>query len=62
MGSLATIDRTGKGPNAAGASVPKRPRDKNSGGEVGDALRSVYQQVVEEDVPSDFRDMLDKLA
>lgn len=39
-----------------------RPRDKESQTRVGDALRSVYREAIDEPVPQDFLDMLDKLS
>lgn len=36
------------------------PKDKKSG-DVGRALRSVYDSTLQEDVPSDFMDLLGKL-
>jgi hypothetical protein len=47
----------------------KRPQGKKPRGarskrdsEVGDALRSIYQKTVHEDVPSEMLDLLDKLG
>lgn len=40
----------------------KKNRDKLQQGHVGDALRSIYQQTVNEDIPDEFRDILGKLA
>jgi len=31
-------------------------------GHVGEALRSIYQQTIEEEVPTEFLDILGKLA
>lgn len=38
-----------------------RPRDGDSQLRIGDALRSVYRQAVDEPIPADFIDLLDKL-
>jgi hypothetical protein len=40
----------------------KKNRDKLQQGHVGDALRSIYQQTVNEEIPDEFRDILGKLA
>ena len=39
------------------AAKPKRPGDS-----VGNALRSVYDETVREDIPDEFRDLLSKLG
>jgi len=57
---------TKKGPasSADGKQSPKSPSRKpakSREGAIGDALRSVYQQTVSEDVPSEFLDLLGKL-
>lgn len=39
-----------------------RPRKKRPTGEVGHALRSAYQRVIEEDVPPEMLDLLGKLG
>ena len=49
----------GRGPTGPDASVPKRRKDK--GGTVGRALRSVYDDTVREEVPTDFLELLRKL-
>jgi hypothetical protein len=46
------------------AKSPRTPRAGSKGkgeGSVGNALRSVYQQTVNEEVPSEFLDLLGKL-
>jgi hypothetical protein len=42
----------------------RRPRTARSvrDSNIGDALRSIYQQTVHEDVPSEMLDLLDKLG
>jgi hypothetical protein len=40
--------------------VPKGPK-KRPGGNVGDALRSVYDRTLNEDIPPDLLDLLGKL-
>jgi hypothetical protein len=37
-------------------------RDKNRHGHVGSSLRSVYEQTVNEEIPSEFLDLLGKLS
>ena len=39
-----------------------RPRKKRATGEVGSALRSAYQRVIEEDIPPEMLDLLGKLG
>ena len=39
-----------------------RPAEGGSGGNVGNALRSVYDQTINEDIPDDILDLLGKLA
>lgn len=44
-------------------SSPPRPKKKRSDTpEVGNALRSIYQRTVEEDIPPDLLDLLGKLG
>jgi hypothetical protein len=40
----------------------KKSRDKTQQGHVGEALRSIYQQTVNEEIPDEFLDILGKLA
>ena len=42
--------------------VPARPRKKRPTGEVGSALRSAYERVIEEDIPPEMLDLLGKLG
>jgi hypothetical protein len=63
MGILATSDNEGKGKSRPqGQGTKKKPNPKASQNQVGDALRSVYQQTIDEEVPQDFLDILGKLA
>ena len=39
-----------------------RKKKRNDGPEVGSALRSVYQQTVDEQIPPDLLDLLGKLS
>jgi hypothetical protein len=39
-----------------------RPRKKRAPSEVGSALRSAYQRMVEEDIPPEMLDLLGKLG
>lgn len=40
----------------------KKTRDKVQHGHVGEALRSIYQRTVDEQIPDEFLDILGKLA
>ena len=40
----------------------KKPRRKKAPGDVGDALRSVYQRTINEDIPPEMLDLLGKLG
>jgi hypothetical protein len=44
------------------AHAASRPRKKRGTGEVGHALRSAYQRMVEEDIPPEMLDLLGKLG
>jgi hypothetical protein len=49
--------------SAATPDEPKRPRKKKGQtAEVGDALRSVYQRAINEDIPPEMLDLLGKLG
>lgn len=45
----------------ADAKMPQKPRKKGRP-EVGHALRSAYQRMVDEDIPPDLLDLLGKLG
>ena len=49
-------------PEGSGDSRPTRNKKKGQPGEVGDALRSVYQRAIEEDIPPEMLDLLGKLG
>ena len=53
--------RADKGKKSAPAPAQKKKRIHRAG-DVGRALRSVYDQTLREDVPDDFRDLLGKLS
>lgn len=40
----------------------RRKRKRQSGSDVGDALRSVYDRALNEDIPPDLLDLLGKLG
>jgi hypothetical protein len=40
----------------------RKARDKTQQSHVGEALRSIYEQTVNEQIPDEFLDILDKLA
>ncbi len=45
-----------------GMSKPPRRKKRSDTPEIGNALRTVYQRTVDEDVPSDLLDLLGKLG
>lgn len=51
-----------KGQTLAPARRKPAPRDDVAGGNVGNALRTVYDETVGEDIPSEMLDLLGKLA
>jgi len=53
--NLSDSDDTKPGPE------PKGPRRKSAGGDVGNALRKVYDRALNEDIPSSMLDLLGKL-
>lgn len=46
----------------ADSAAPSRQRRRNADGQVGQALRSAYDRVVEEDIPPEMLDLLGKLG
>jgi Anti-sigma factor NepR len=44
------------------SSKSTRPRKRSEGPQVGDALRSVYDRALREDIPSEMLDLLKKLG
>lgn len=52
-----------EGDQAADPEAPRKPRNKKKqSGDVGDALRSVYERAVAEDIPPEMLDLLGKLG
>ena len=51
----------GKGKKSAPAPTAKKKRPQRAG-DIGRALRSVYDETLREDVPDDFQDLLGKLS
>ena len=50
-------------PDRNPSASPSRSRKRRGGpGEVGNALRSAYQRMVEEDIPPEMLDLLGKLG
>ena len=49
----------GHGPSGSGA--PEKKRKKDRSGTLGRALRTVYDDMLREEVPKDFLDLLRKL-
>ncbi len=56
-----TSKTDGRGGHASSDSTDKKKNRKERSGTVGRALRSVYDETLREDVPSDFLDLLRKL-
>lgn len=56
----ASAPRRKKGKKAAPAPTTTKKRSQRTG-DIGRALRSVYDETLREDVPDDFRDLLGKL-
>ncbi len=55
--------RKAEGDHAAEGEAPRKPRNrKKQTGDVGDALRSVYERAVAEDIPPEMLDLLGKLG
>lgn len=48
--------------NRGGAGNQKRKKKGGSPAEVGNALRSIYQRTINEDIPPDLLDLLGKLG
>jgi hypothetical protein len=49
-------------PATASAETRQPRRRKSGGGEYGDALRTVYQRTINEDIPPEMLDLLGKLG
>ena len=49
-------------PDSSHSGTPSRPRKKRPTGEVGHALRSAYQRMIDEDIPPEMLDLLGKLG
>jgi hypothetical protein len=61
--NIARRGKTDKGFNSRSGREKQSSRKWNPGGaEVGNALRSVYQRTVNEDIPPDLLDLLGKLG
>ena len=55
--------RKADGENTAETDTSKKPRNrKKQSADVGDALRTVYQRAVAEDIPPEMLDLLGKLG
>ena len=55
--------RKAEGDNAAEPDTSRKPRNKKKqSGDVGDALRSVYERAIAEDIPPEMLDLLGKLG
>lgn len=51
-----------KGKDQPQRTPARKNRDKTKQDHVGDALRSIYQETIDEQVPDEFLDILGKLA
>ena len=60
-GAQGLVSTSGERSKRSQGKKPRRARAKRDS-EVGDALRSIYQKTVHEDVPADMLDLLDKLG
>ena len=49
-------------PANGGGENPRPRKRRSAGGEVGDALRTVYQRAINEDIPPEMLDLLGKLG
>lgn len=58
---MALSEDKSTGPKATAARIPKSKKDV-SNSDLGQALRSVYQRAIDEDVPAEMLDLLDKLG
>lgn len=62
VGRLARKDQTNEPANDMIAAKPaRRKREAARDASLGTALRSVYSQTVNEDIPAEFLDLLNKL-
>lgn len=59
---MAAINKEAKDQDRRPRPTTRKSRDKTQQDQVGDALRSIYQQTVNEEIPDEFRDILGKLA
>ncbi len=59
---LAANEKQTKPRGRAQRTVTKQPQENLPQGHVGDVLRSIYQQTVDETIPDEFLDILGKLA
>jgi hypothetical protein len=60
-GAQGLVSTGGDQSKRAQAKKPRGARSKRDS-DVGDALRSIYQKTVHEDVPTEMLDLLDKLG
>jgi hypothetical protein len=61
-GELVARDERKRPDTSLADAAPGRPGEDATGGNVGNALRSVYDQMVNEDIPNEMLDLLGKLA
>jgi hypothetical protein len=59
---LAASNKEAKDKDRVRRTTTKKTRDKMQQGHVGETLRSIYQQTVDEEIPAEFLDILGKLA
>jgi hypothetical protein len=60
-GAQGLVSTSGEQSKRSQGRKPKGARSKRDS-DVGDALRSIYQKTVHEDVPTEMLDLLDKLG
>jgi hypothetical protein len=61
-GSKKAGDRKAGGVSAKGGAHERKKRRKTASGPISRALRSVYDDTLGEDIPTDFIDLLGKLG
>jgi hypothetical protein len=54
--------KTDQGSDPGSADAPRGRKRRSAPTEVGDALRSVYQRAIDEDIPPEMLDLLGKLG
>jgi hypothetical protein len=55
-------DKSGQNPRSSKPAAPEKKPKKQRSGDLGRALRTIYDDTVRESVPDDFLDLLGKLT